>query len=260
MGILNTTPDSFSDGGSWANVVDGVAHAERMLAEGADIIDVGGESSRPGAEPVTLDEELRRTIPVIEQLADRCVLSIDTTKPEVAEAALAAGAHIVNDISASLEEVAGAGHAGWIAMHMQGEPSTMQDEPRYGDVVTEVLEFLGDATDRGERAGIEHIWVDPGIGFGKKTSHNVELLQNLHKFARVGPGLMIGVSKKRLIAQLHAMSDQRDGNIAMNDRREASMVAAVWAWTHGANIVRVHDVRAASIAAQHIRHMEDLRR
>ena len=255
MGILNTTPDSFSDGGRWEGVDRAVAHAERMLAEGADIIDVGGESSRPGAKSVDADEEIRRTVPVIEQLAGRCVISIDTTKPDVAEAAVAAGAHIINDVSASLHEVAASTKAGWVAMHMQGVPATMQDDPLYDDVVAQVADHLDAAAKRGEEAGVEHLWVDPCIGFGKLTSHNVQLLRNLSKFATVERRLLIGVSRKRIIAELHAMSDEGDEQIAITDRREASVFAAVWAWLHGAHIVRVHDVRASSLAAQHIRHM-----
>ena len=217
MGILNTTPDSFSDGGRWEGVDRAVAHAERMLAEGADIIDVGGESSRPGAKSVDADEEIRRTVPVIEQLAGRCVISIDTTKPDVAEAAVAAGAHIINDVSASLHEVAASTKAGWVAMHMQGVPATMQDDPRYDDVVAQVADHLDAAAKRGEEAGVEHLWVDPGIGFGKLTSHNMQLLRNLSKFAKVERRLLIGVSRKRIIAELHAMSDEGDEQIAITD-------------------------------------------
>ena len=257
MGILNTTPDSFSDGGEFNDVARAVAQAEQMLAHGAHIIDVGGESSRPGATPVERDEELRRTIPVIEQLAGRCVISIDTAKADVAEAAVAAGAHIVNDMTASLEHVAASMNAGWIAMHMQGDPSTMQIDPRYVDVVEEVGRSLQDAGDRGRAAGVEFVWTDPGIGFGKSSAHNVELLRNLDRFASVDHRLLIGVSRKRIIADIHAMSDGVEGDISAADRREGSVVMAVWAWLHGANIVRVHDVRATSLAAQHIRYVAE---
>jgi len=253
MGILNTTPDSFSDGGSWGTLDRAIHHAEQMLIDGADIIDIGGESSRPGAEPVSLDEELDRTLPVVEALAGRCVMSIDTTKPEVADAAIAAGAHIINDISSSLEDLAATTRAGWIAMHMQGEPRTMQDEPKYDNVVREVSNLLAGAAQRGKDAGVEHLWVDPGVGFGKSTTHNLELLQNLEKLAMVDCKLLVGVSRKRFIGEVHTVSDQTEGNVPAHDRREGSVVAAVWSWLHGAHMVRVHDVRASRLAADHLR-------
>lgn len=260
MGILNTTPDSFSDGGSWGTVDRAVAHAEQMLRDGADIIDIGGESSRPGAEPVGLDEELARTIPVIKALAGRCVMSIDSAKPDVAQAALRAGAHIVNDITAGLEEVAAGANAGWIAMHMQGEPRTMQTLPEYGDVAREVADSLRDAAERGKRAGVHHLWVDPGIGFGKTTFHNLELLRHLEKLAMVDARMLVGVSRKRFIGELHSLSDGIAIDTATNDRREGSLVAAVWAWLHGANIVRVHDVRSSYFASKHVRKLAELDR
>lgn len=260
MGILNTTPDSFSDGGSWGSVDRAVAHGEAMIADGADIIDIGGESSRPGAEPVTLDEELARTIPVIEGLRGRCVMSIDSAKPDVAEAALRAGAHIVNDITAKLEDVAAAGNAGWIAMHMQGAPQTMQHLPEYGDVAREVADSLCEAAQRGKRAGIRHLWVDPGIGFGKTTVHNLELLQQLEKFAMVDAKTLVGVSRKRFIGEIHSLSGGITKITDTNDRREGSLVAAVWSWLHGAHIVRVHDVRASCVAARHVRKLVELDR
>jgi len=254
MGVLNTTPDSFSDGGRWESVERAVAHAERMLAEGAHIIDVGGESSRPGARSVSIGEELDRTLPVIKRLAGRCVISIDTAKPEVADAALAAGAHVVNDISASLEDVAGAHGAGWIAMHMQGEPATMQDNPSYEDVLAEVAADFDGYVARAERAGVRRVWLDPGIGFGKTTEHNLVLLRDLQKLATVGARLVVGVSRKRFIGQIHALSDglpERE-RVGTDDRREGSVFSAVWSWRAGAHIVRVHDVRASVIATQHM--------
>lgn len=250
MGILNTTPDSFSDGGSWGTVDRAVAHGEQMLADGAHIIDIGGESSRPGAEPVSQAEELERVIPVIERLAGRCVMSIDTAKAEVAEAALEAGASIVNDITASLEAVAGAHRAGWIAMHMQGEPQTMQENPTYEDVVSEVAEAMTGYLTRGMNAGVEAVWVDPGFGFGKTTDHNLELLRNVQLLAEVAP-LVIGVSRKRFIGDIHAHSVVESTRIvAAEDRIEGSVLAAVWSWANSAHMVRTHDVRVTALAAQ----------
>lgn len=249
MGILNTTPDSFSDGGRWGTIDRAVAHAERMLADGAHIIDVGGESSRPGAHPVERTEELRRVLPVIERLAGRCVISIDTAKADVADAALSAGAHIVNDISASLEEVAGAHDAGWLAMHMQGEPRSMQDDPRYDDVVAEVAASLADYARRGDRAGVARLWIDPGFGFGKTTNHNLNLLRDLKMLTTVGQDIAIGVSRKRFIGQIHALSDGVD-TVDADSRLEGSVLAAVWSWRVGAHIVRTHDVRATALAGR----------
>lgn len=249
MGVLNTTPDSFSDGGSWGTIDRAVRHAEQMLADGAHIIDIGGESSRPGAHPVERTEELRRVVPVIERLAGRCVMSIDTAKADVADAALTAGAHLINDISASLEDVAGSHGAGWIAMHMQGEPRSMQDNPTYGDVVAEVRASLQDYARRGEAAGVARLWIDPGYGFGKTTNHNLKLLRDLEMMTTVGQNIAIGVSRKRFIGQIHALSDGVD-QVDSTDRLEGSVLAAVWSWWCGAHIVRAHDVRATAIAAQ----------
>ncbi|MGI9608410.1 MAG: dihydropteroate synthase [Acidimicrobiales bacterium] len=247
MGIVNTTPDSFSDGGRYDSTEVAVAHAEQLLKEGADIVDVGGESSRPGAEPVDPTVEIDRVVPVIEHLADRCIVSIDTAKPAVAAAALHAGAHIVNDITASLEEVAGAHQAGWMAMHMLGEPRTMQVDPTYDDVVAEIMAALSDAAARGERAGVPAIWLDPGIGFGKTTGHNLELLRDLGSFRNLGHEIAVGVSRKRFIGELHASSDGID--VAdTHDRLEGSVASAVWAARAGARIVRVHDVRSTTHA------------
>ncbi|MFT7475528.1 MAG: dihydropteroate synthase [Verrucomicrobiales bacterium] len=252
MGILNTTPDSFSDGGSWGTVDRAVRQAEQMLIDGAHVIDVGGESSRPGADPVDKDEELRRVIPVIERLAGRCVMSIDTAKPEVGEAALRAGVHIVNDITASLEDVAGAYRAGWIAMHMQGKPRDMQDDPKYRNVVADIRAALELYAKRGEVAGVRRMWLDPGIGFGKTTNHNLNLLRDLKNLSNVGPDLVIGVSRKRLIGQIHALSDRTEPDVVVGvaDRLEGSVLAAVWSWRAGAHIVRAHDVRATAAAAR----------
>ena len=249
MGIVNVTPDSFSDGGRFADTDAAVAHALRLVEEGADIIDIGGESTRPGSLPVDEETELARTIPVIESLASRIgdvEISIDTTKPTVAEAAVAAGASIVNDVSASLEEVAASVGAGWVAMHASGPSASMQDDPRYDDVVAEVADFLDDAAARGRAAGVRRLWVDPGIGFGKTTAHNLQLVANLDRFAR-SADVLVGVSRKRFVGELHAQSDgigDRFGVTDVDDRLEGSLAMATWSAHLGVEIVRVHDVRA----------------
>ncbi|MEO0493258.1 MAG: dihydropteroate synthase [Actinomycetota bacterium] len=251
MGIVNVTPDSFSDGGRHDTTEAAVEHALDLLDEGADVVDVGGESTRPGAEPVDTATELARVIPVIEGiLAARpgTVVSIDTTKAEVAEAALAAGATIVNDVSASLEATAAAHGAGWIAMHAGGPSRTMQDDPTYDDVVAEVHEFLRDAVERGRAAGVERIWVDPGFGFGKTLDHNLDLVANLDRFVDLAP-VLLGVSRKRSIGDLHAASDASvrgddPASVPADDRLEGSLAMATWGGFLGADIVRVHDVRA----------------
>lgn len=249
MGIVNVTPDSFSDGGQFDDIDAVVAHARQLVADGADIIDIGGESTRPGSHPVDLDTELARTIPVVAALAGSigdAEISIDTTKPAVAEAALTAGATIVNDVSASLESVAAEAGAGWVAMHRQGLSADMQNGPVYDDVVAEVQEFLADAARRGKSAGIDRVWVDPGIGFGKTTAHNLELVANLESFSSISP-VLVGASRKRFIGELHADSDGMAGETAVtaaDDRLEGSLAIATWSAHLGVDIVRVHDVRA----------------
>ncbi|MGH9182873.1 MAG: dihydropteroate synthase [Acidimicrobiales bacterium] len=237
MGVLNVTPDSFSDGGRYLDPEAAVRRGLEMAAEGADVVDVGGESTRPGAEPVGEAEERRRVLPVVEVLAPRVRVSIDTRKAAVAEAALAAGATLVNDVSASLWPVAAAGGAGWVAMHMRGDPRTMQDDPRYHDVVGEVRAFLVAAAEAALAAGVTEVWVDPGIGFGKTTAHNLALLGRLAELARAGHPVLVGVSRKRFLGEL-------TGGAPVGDRLEASVAAAVWAVTAGADMVRVHDVAA----------------
>ena len=247
MGVLNVTPDSFSDGGKFSEVERAVARAREMAAAGADIIDVGGESTRPGAEPVSTEEELRRVVPVIERLRDLAV-SIDTTKTIVAERALAAGAQIVNDISAlrfderMVDVVRDAG-AGVVLMHMKGTPQTMQQEAHYAQVVTEVLGFLrarvAFAVDRG--IAREQIAVDPGIGFGKTVEHNLRLLAHLDEFRSLGCSILVGASRKSFIGKVLAPLGAGQGREA-DDRLWGSVAAAAWALTHGANVVRVHDV------------------
>lgn len=246
MGILNVTPDSFSDGGSHANTAAAVAHGLRLAEEGADIIDVGGESTRPGARPVPVDEECRRVVPVIRALAretDRPI-SVDTRKAEVARRALAAGACIVNDVAAlagdaaMLPVVRDAG-AGAVLMHMQGTPETMQQAPRYDDVVAEVRGWLERRVTEVVAAGIpaERLAIDPGIGFGKTLGHNLALLGALESLAAIGPPLLVGLSRKRFIGEITGAP--------VPERLAGSLTALVWCVWRGAGILRVHDVRAS---------------
>jgi dihydropteroate synthase len=238
MGVLNVTPDSFSDGGRWLDAGAAVEQGLRMVEEGADIIDVGGESTRPGAEPVDAGEELRRVLPVVEALAPHTRVSIDTRKAEVAEAALAAGATLLNDVSATLAPVARAAGAGWVAMHMRGEPRTMQEDPTYGDVVAEVKAFL---VERAEQAGVDEVWIDPGIGFGKTMEHNLTLLAHLDQLVGTGYPVVVGTSRMAFLGKL-------TGGAPADDRVEGSVATAAWALSQGARMVRVHDV-AATVAA-----------
>jgi dihydropteroate synthase len=242
MGIVNATPDSFSDGGLASGPRDAIARAEALVADGADLLDIGGESSRPGANPVGLDEEIRRVIPVIEGLAGRLSvpISVDTSKPEVARLALDAGAVIVNDIGglsdpSMIEVVAGSG-AGVVLMHMLGTPRTMQKNPHYDDVVSEVIDFLAARVDRAVASGIarERIAIDPGIGFGKTIEHNLMILRDLDKFASIGCAVLVGTSRKGFLGTLTG----RD----VSNRTTATVVSSLSAIRHGAGIVRVHDV------------------
>ncbi|MCU1447846.1 MAG: dihydropteroate synthase [Acidimicrobiales bacterium] len=236
MGVLNVTPDSFSDGGRWLDPGVALAHGLELVAEGADVVDVGGESTRPGAGEVPVDEELARVLPVVEKLAPHVRVSIDTRKAEVAEAAVRAGATIVNDVSASLYEVAAAHGAGWVAMHMRGTPATMQQEATYADVVAEVRDFLVAKARTAEAAGVGEIWIDPGIGFAKTPDHNLSLLRHLEVLVATGIPVMVGASRKSFIGTL-------TGAYGTDDRLEGSVAAAVWAMSHGAGMVRVHDVK-----------------
>ena len=240
MGVLNVTPDSFSDGGRWLDPGAAVAHGLRMVAEGADVVDVGGESTRPGAEPVSVDEELLRVVPVVEALAWHVRVSIDTRKPEVAEAAIEAGATLVNDVSASLAPVAAAAGVGWVAMHMQGDPRTMQEAPAYDDVVAEVRAFL---VERASSAGIDEVWIDPGIGFGKTIEHNLTLLRHLGELVATGYPVVVGTSRKGFLGRL-------TGGAEVDDRVEASVATAAWSLSQGAAMVRVHDVAPTVEAAR----------
>lgn len=245
MGIVNVTPDSFSDGGAHATVDAAVSHGLRLAEEGADILDVGGESTRPGAGEVSVEEELRRTIPVVERLAKETALpiSIDTSKPEVMRAAVAAGAGMVNDVYALRREGAldAAAELGVpvVLMHMLGEPRSMQDDPRYDDVVADVHRFLAERIFAAEMSGIakKNIVVDPGFGFGKTTMHNLALLAQLQRFAELGVPVLAGMSRKKTIGEL-------TGHEAPAERVAGSVAAHLIAAQNGAKIVRVHDVAA----------------
>jgi dihydropteroate synthase len=246
MGVVNVTPDSFSDGGRFFDEAAAVAHARRLLAEGADMLDIGGESTRPGANPVGVAEETRRVGPIIAAIrAESAVaISIDTMKPSVARAAVAAGATIWNDVTAlggapeSLEMAAELG-CGVVLMHMQGEPRTMQQNPRYGDVVAEVRDFLAARAEAAIAAGVsrEGVWIDPGVGFGKTLAHNLALLAGLEELAALGFPLVLGVSRKRFIQVIDSTASDAD------DRIGGSLAAALWGAARGAAVLRVHDVR-----------------
>jgi len=254
MGVINVTPDSFSDGGQFLDHGAAIARGHALVAEGADVIDIGGESTRPGAEGVPVEEELRRVLPVIEALSPHVRISIDTRKAQVAEAAIAAGATLVNDVSASLHEVAAAGgpSVGFVAMHMLGDPRTMQVNPTYGDVVRDVCEFLIARAGAAVAAGVEEVWIDPGIGFGKTTAHNLSLLNHLDVLVSTGFPVVVGTSRKRFLGALLAEADRpRSAEpVPPGDRVEGSVASAVWAMVQGVRMVRVHDVRATVHAAK----------
>jgi dihydropteroate synthase len=246
MGVLNVTPDSFSDGGRFLDPARAVAHGLGLARQGADVVDVGGESSRPGAAPVPEAEELDRVLPVVAALAPHVRVSIDTVKPAVAVAAVAAGATLVNDISGSLWPVAAELGVGWVAMHMQGSPPTMQDDPRYADVVAEVHGFLLARAAAAVEAGVREVWVDPGIGFGKTTAHNLALLRHLPELVASGYPVLVGTSRKGFLGRLASA----DGGAApVEDRLPGSIATATWALLAGASMVRVHDVAGTRQAA-----------
>jgi dihydropteroate synthase len=244
MGILNVTPDSFSDGGRFLDPESAITHALEMESEGADFIDVGAESTRPGACPVPAKEQLRRLVPVLRVLGSklRCPISVDTTSARVAEAALDAGASIVNDVSAlrqdpSMSAIVARHRVPCILMHMKGRPRTMQNRPRYQDLMAEIHGFLADALARGEQAGIarSQMIVDPGIGFGKTLEHNLEILRRQSELESLGVPIMVGPSRKRFIG---AVLDAEP-----EERLEGTIAACVLAARNGANILRVHDVK-----------------
>ncbi|MDP3088606.1 MAG: dihydropteroate synthase [Methylotenera sp.] len=244
MGIVNVTPDSFSDGGKFASTNLAIEHALKLIAEGADILDIGGESTRPNATTVSLDEELNRVIPVIEALSklSSVPVSIDTYKPEVMRLAIAAGADIVNDIRALQEsralKIVAQSNVGVCLMHMQGTPQTMQNEPYYKDVVSEVKQFLIDRMNVAISHGIPKncILIDPGFGFGKTRAHNIALIQHLHELNAIGQPLLVGLSRKSVLGAI-AGGDE-------SQRLHSSIAASVISAMKGAKIVRVHDVKA----------------
>ncbi len=251
MGILNVTPDSFSDGGRFLGLDRALAQARRMVAEGADILDIGGESTRPGAGSVSADEEASRVLPVIEAIARESdvLLSVDTTKASVARAALSLGAHIVNDVSALCDDpemiavVADTG-AGVILMHRKGTPTTMQENPHYDNVVVEVRDFLADRVRDLTEYGIgrERIAIDPGIGFGKTSDHNLQLLAGLDMLAALDLPLLLGVSRKSVLGTVTGR--------AVGERLAASLSAALCGVERGAHIIRVHDVKESCDAVK----------
>ena len=243
MGILNVTPDSFSDGGTHNTLVEAVKHANLMINAGATIIDIGGESTRPGAADVSVEEELARVIPTVEAIAQRFEvwISVDTSKPEVIRESARVGAHIINDIRSLTEpgalEAAAETGLPVCLMHMQGQPKTMQDAPKYADVFADVERFFVEHIVRCERAGIakDKLLLDPGFGFGKNLSHNYELLARLGEFHHFGLPLLVGMSRKSMVGQLL--------NVGPNERLNGSLACAVIAAMQGAQIIRVHDVK-----------------
>jgi len=251
MGVVNVTPDSFSDGGLFFNSKVAIKHAKQLEKDGADIIDIGGESTRPGSETITLKEELRRVIPVIEGIANKIdvPISIDTCKSEVALAALDAGASIINDISAArfdpkIADVAAQNNVPIILMHMQGTPKNMQKDPKYDDVMEDIKEFLKQRVDFTLSKGIsrENIIIDPGIGFGKTLEHNYEIIKRLGELKELDLPILIGTSRKSFIGNTL--------NLDINDRLEGTLATVTITIINGADIVRVHDVKEAKRAAQ----------
>lgn len=249
LGILNVTPDSFSDGGSYASTEQALERASVMLAEGADIIDVGGESTRPGAASVTIDEEVNRVLPVIEGLKGQCRVAVDTRRAEVARVAVAAGATIINDVSADLGALAAELDVGWIAMHMLGEPHTMQADPVYKDVVAEVRDYLVTRAEAASTAGVSDVWIDPGFGFGKTLAHNMSLLAGIDTFVATGWPVAIGTSRKSMLGELLGRSDGISGKVLEDDRLDGSVTTATYAMLQGVDLIRVHDIKAAKQAA-----------
>jgi len=251
MGILNTTPDSFFDGGRYGSYKSAVERAVKMIDEGADIIDIGGQSSRPGSKPVDPGEELKRTIPIIKYIHDNynALISIDTCRSEVAEGAVSAGAHIINDISAftmdeDMAQVASKSGAAVVLMHMKGNPEDMQDDPQYSDVVDEIYEYLDRRASHAVKSGIsaDKIIIDPGIGFGKTLEHNLAILNKISEFSSMGFPVLVGASRKSFIGKIL--------DLPVEERLEGSIAAAVWVIVNGANILRVHDVSATARAVK----------
>jgi dihydropteroate synthase len=249
MGVVNVTPDSFSDGGLFLDADAAIAHGLELAGQGAEILDVGGESTRPGALEVGADEEMTRVVPVVASLAKAVTVSIDTSKAAVAEAALDAGASIVNDVTALRHDPGIAGlcarrGAGLVLMHMQGDPRTMQESPSYDDVVDDVKAFLAERLEAAVGAGVdeERIWLDPGIGFGKSLDHNLELLRRLGELRKLGRPLVVGTSRKSFIGKI-------DGS-PVGDRLGGSIASTILAAANGADVLRVHDVAEVSQATK----------
>lgn len=243
MGIVNVTPDSFYPGARTQAHDEAIARGRALFEQGCDVVDVGGESTRPGAQPVDASEELARVLPVVEALSPRGPVSIDTTKRDVAVAAVRAGATIINDVSSSLLEVASELGVGYVAMHAQGDSTTMQVNPTYDDVVAEVGAFLEDQARAAMTLGVSPCWIDPGIGFGKTVAHNLALLAHCARFVEIGAhygaGVLIGTSRKRFLEHLG------DEPLSVDERLEGSMATAAWAMLEGASMVRVHDAAEA---------------
>ncbi len=248
MGVLNVTPDSFSDGGQHDGVERAVARGLAMVAEGAEVIDVGGESTRPGADPVGTDEELRRVVPVVEALADALGgsvrISVDTRSEAVASAAVRVGATLINDVSATLWPVAAECGVGWVAMHGCDDPRTMQANPTYRDVVAEVTAFLVERATVARAGGVAEVWIDPGFGFAKTPEHNLRVLAHLDVLVDTGWPVVVGTSRKSTLGLLLADADGVGDPVPVDDRLEGSVATAVWSAAQGVPMVRVHDVDA----------------
>jgi len=248
MGVLNVTPDSFYDGGRYFDHEVAIARGREMIVEGADIIDVGGESTRPGADPVPESEELRRVLPVVEALAPSVRVSIDTMKPAVATAACRCGATLVNDVANHSARAAAEEGAGLVVVHMRGTPKMMQVDPRYDDVVAEVFAVLDSAAADARRLGVGEIYVDPGIGFGKTVQHNLQLLRSLPELVARGVPVLVGTSRKSFLGRLAAPPGGEP--LPPAERFSGSLATAVWVMAAGAAIVRVHDVAETAQAAR----------
>jgi len=252
MGILNVTPDSFSDGGRFLETDAAVKHALQLRDDGADIVDVGGESTRPGATTIDAEEEIRRVVPVVQRLSDEApelAVSVDTRKSAVARAAIDAGAALVNDVAAGRDPqmltVVASSRAGYVVMHMLGDPATMQAQPHYDDVVEQVRTFLADRLRTAEDAGIarDRLCVDPGIGFGKTLDHNLALLRDIDRIVELGAPVLAGPSRKRFIGTLTGVEDPAD-------RVDGTAAAVAWLVAHGTHVVRVHDVKEMTRVAR----------
>jgi dihydropteroate synthase len=273
MGIVNVTPDSFSDGGCFLDHARAIEHGTQLVEEGADLVDIGGESTRPGAAAVDVDTELERVLPVVEALAPLVRVSIDTTKPEVAREAVAAGATLVNDVSGTLWAEAAELGVGWVAMHRRGDPATMQQLAHYDDVVAEVRTAVVEMADRAVAAGVPEVWIDPGIGFAKTAAHNLTLLGHLEALVDTGYPVLVGTSRKAFLGSTLGASDHRGWQrarqvaragvelplppaadevapAAVDDRVEGNVATVAWCVAKGARMVRVHDVRPARDAVK----------